>query len=416
MTTMKAIPATKRIPVLVIEEDDNLRESIRYNLYIDGFEVYTAADGSSGIKAALNHKPRLILLDVMMPGMKGLKVLSALKQDSRTSRIPVIMLTAKNSVEDVSRASEVEADDYITKPIEYRKLAKIVRRKLKKCEDATNKTRRWKKIPVLVIDDDVSWRKVLEYNLDLDGFEVYTAADGPSGIEAALKHKPRVILLDTMMPGMDGLEVLSTLKYNPRTSRIPVIMLTAKNAVGDIDRAFEIGANDYITKPFEGKKLGKTIKQKLEKYEDAITNKTQSRERIPVLAIDDDVSWRKVVEYNLYLDGFEVYTAADGPSGIEAALKHRPRLILLDIMMPKMDGLEVLSALKHDSRTSRIPVIMLTAKNLVGDIDQAFDIGADDYITKPFEGKKLGKTIREKLEKLGITLPTPSTSTVASSY
>ena len=262
---MKDISLTKRIPVLVIEEDNGLRESIRYNLSLDGFEVYTAADGPTGIKAALSHKPRLILLGVMMPGMRGLKVLSTLKHDSRTSRIPVIMLTAKNSVEDVSRASEVEADDYIAKPIKYRKLGKIVKRKLKKCEDVMNKTRRWKKIPVLVIDDDVSWRKVLEYNLHLDGFEVYTAADGSSGIEAALKHKPSLILLDVMMPDMDGLEVLSTLKHNPRTSRIPVIMLTAKNAVGDIDQAFDIGADDYITKPFDGKKLGKTIKEKLEK-------------------------------------------------------------------------------------------------------------------------------------------------------
>lgn len=120
---------------------------------------------------------------------------------------------------------------------------------------------------------------------------------------------------------------------------------------------------------------------------------------IPVLVIDDDPSWRKLIEYNLYSDGFEVYTAEDGPSGIEAAVKHKPRLILLDIMMPGTDGLEVLSTLKYDSRTNHIPVIMLTAKGSIGDIDRAFGIGADDYITKPFEGKKLGNSIREKLEK-----------------
>ncbi len=390
----------KRIPVLVIEEDNDLRELIRYNLYLDGFKVYTAADGPSGIKAALRYKPRLILLDVAMSERNAPELISTLKHDYRTRRIPVIILTAEDSTGDVDQASEIGADDYITKPFEDRKLGRIVKQKLKKCEDGMNK-RRWKKISALVIDDDIGWRKAIEYNLSLDGFEVYTAADGPSGIKAALKHKPHLILLDVVMPEMDGFEVLSTLKYDSRTSRIPVIMLTAKNLVGDMDRASEIGADGYIAKPFEGKKLGTIIRQKLEKYEEAARNKTRGPKRVPVLIIDDDVSWRKVVEYNLYLDGFEVYSAADGPSGIEAALKHKPDLILLDVMMPEMDGLEVLSALKHDSRTSGIAVIMLTAKNLLGDMDRAFDIGADDYITKPFEGKKLGKTIKEKLEKRG---------------
>jgi len=397
---MKAISLTKRIPVLVIEEDDDLRELIRYNLYLDGFKVYTANDGTSGINAAFNNKPRLIILDDIISETNALEVLSTLKHDSRTNRIPVIMLTAKDPDGDVNWASEIVADDYITKPFQEEKLGKIVKQKLKKCEDVMNKTRRWKKIPVLVIDDDANWRKVIEYNLRLGGFKVYTAADGSSGIEAALKHKPRLILLDIMMSEMDGLEVLSALKHNPRTSRIPVIMLTVKNSVGDIDRAFDIGASDYITKPFEGRNLGKTVMEKLEKYEE-ITNRTQYQNRTTVLVIDDDATWRKVVEYNLYLDGFEVYKAADGPSGIEMALKHKPHLILLDVMMPQMDGLEVLSTLKLNPHTSRIPVIMLTSKNLVGDIDRAFDIGADDYITKPFEGKKLAKNIKEKLEKIG---------------
>jgi CheY-like chemotaxis protein len=132
-------------------------------------------------------------------------------------------------------------------------------------EKKVSKKRHLIRTPILIIDDDICWRKVVEHNLSLSDFEIYTAADGPTGIEAALKHKPRLILLDVMMPVMDGLQVLATLKRDPRTTDIPVIMLTAKGAVGDIDRAFEIGAEDYITKPFEGKKFEKTIKEKLQK-------------------------------------------------------------------------------------------------------------------------------------------------------
>ena len=122
-----------------------------------------------------------------------------------------------------------------------------------------------KRISILVIDDEEHIRVVLDDNLKLDGFEVHLAADGYTGLELARQERPKVILLDWMMPGMDGLEVLSELKYDRRTEHIPVFMLTAKGMLGDIDRAFDVGADDYLTKPFDPIQLGKTIRKKLEK-------------------------------------------------------------------------------------------------------------------------------------------------------
>lgn len=122
-----------------------------------------------------------------------------------------------------------------------------------------------KRIPLLVIEDEEHIRMVLEYNLKLDGFEVYLAADGPSGLELAREKRPKVILLDWMMPEMDGLKVLSELKYDERTKDIPVFMLTAKGMMRDVGRALYEGADDYITKPFEPVELGEIIKKKLER-------------------------------------------------------------------------------------------------------------------------------------------------------
>jgi len=121
--------------------------------------------------------------------------------------------------------------------------------------------------------------------------------------------------------------------------------------------------------------------------------------RIPVLIIEDEERVRKILKYNLWLDGFEVFLAKNGREGLKAARKKLPALILLDWMMPKMNGLEVLTQLKHDERTEHIPVFMLTAKTLMCEIERAFDIGADDYITKPFDPHQLGKRIKEKLKK-----------------
>lgn len=120
-----------------------------------------------------------------------------------------------------------------------------------------------KKISVLVVEDEEHIRTVLEYNLQLDGFEVYLAADGPAGLEFAQDKRPDVILLDWMMPEMDGLKVLSELKRDERTEHIPVFMLTAKGMMADVGRALYEGADDYITKPFDPMELGEIIKDKL---------------------------------------------------------------------------------------------------------------------------------------------------------
>lgn len=118
-----------------------------------------------------------------------------------------------------------------------------------------------------------------------------------------------------------------------------------------------------------------------------------------VLLVEDEEHIRMVVEYNLRLDGFEVYLAEDGTAGLRLAREIVPDVILLDWMMPEMDGLEVLSELKHDERTEHIPVFMLTAKGVASDIERAFELGADDYITKPFDPRKLVETIRKKIEE-----------------
>jgi len=126
-------------------------------------------------------------------------------------------------------------------------------------------------------------------------------------------------------------------------------------------------------------------------------------ERISILVVEDEEHICRILEYNLKLDGFEVYPAGDGPRALELAREVKPDVILLDWMMPEMDGLEVLSKLKQDKTTENIPVFMLTAKGMMVDVGRALCEGADDYITKPFDPMQLGKTIKRKLEKCAKT-------------
>ena len=121
---------------------------------------------------------------------------------------------------------------------------------------------------------------------------------------------------------------------------------------------------------------------------------------IRVLVIEDEAHIRMALEYNLQMDGFEVHLAENGRLGIEAVGRVRPDLVLCDWMMPEMNGVEVVRELKGNPKTSHLPVFMLTAKSMVGDVEEAFKAGADDYITKPFDPLKLGEMLRHKLAKL----------------
>jgi DNA-binding response OmpR family regulator len=253
------MPLRKRIPAVVIAEDGQFRESVRYNLFLDGFEVATAANGSSGLAMVSKNPPQLVLLACS----DWAETTEKLKRDAQTRNIPIIVFTAGETIGEVEQALSLGADECIGKSFRPETLGKTVREKLKKCQKQIKKAQKVKRIPIVVIDDDAGLRRVVEFNLTRDGFEVHGAANGKSGIELVKKIRPRLVLLDIVMPGMDGLEVLSALKYDTRTANIPVIMLTTETAIGTIDRAYEIGAVDYITKPIRGRKLGDTLKEKL---------------------------------------------------------------------------------------------------------------------------------------------------------
>lgn len=123
------------------------------------------------------------------------------------------------------------------------------------------------------------------------------------------------------------------------------------------------------------------------------------RKQLIILIVEDEAHIRKVLEYNLKLDGFEVYMAEDGATGLQLVREKKPDVILLDWLMPVMNGLQVLAELKADNSTEDIPVFMLTAKGMLNDVTLALETGADDYITKPFNPVQLGKIIKEKLKK-----------------
>jgi PAS domain S-box-containing protein len=203
---------------------------------------------------------------------------------------------------------------------------------------------------VLVIDDDSMVRELMERFLRKEGFDVVLASNGVQGLALAKSHHPCLITLDVMMPDSDGWTVLGDLKANPATADIPVVMLTI---VDDRGRGFALGATDYLTKPIDWQRLGSILR----KYLNPERNET-------ILVIDDNPSNREILCKQLKRDGWTTTEAENGEQGLAAFLEHRPGLILLDLMMPVMDGFSFLDELNKRMPHHRVPVIVLTAKEL----------------------------------------------------
>ncbi|MFH6781983.1 MULTISPECIES: response regulator [Methylobacterium] len=234
---------------------------------------------------------------------------------------------------------------------------------------------------VLVVDDDPATRDLLARFLRRDGFEVATAADGRAGLEQARLLRPRVVLLDVTMPRMDGWAVLRALRADPDFGATPVIMVTV---LDEQNLAFSLGATDYLHKPVEWGAL----KEAMERFRPAIHEG-------PVLVVDDDPDVRERMTTMLTREGWRVATAENGLAGLEAVGVRKPGLVLLDLMMPELDGFGFLRALRDRPDWRDIPVVVLTAKDITAEDRRRLAGRADRILQKGHLGMAdLAATLR----------------------
>ncbi|HSU56343.1 MAG TPA: response regulator, partial [Candidatus Dormibacteraeota bacterium] len=203
---------------------------------------------------------------------------------------------------------------------------------------------------ILVIDDEAAARDLVQRALTKEGFRVETANSGPEGLALARKIKPAAITLDVMMPGMDGWAVLTVLKADPLTADIPVIMVTV---VDDKNLAFALGAAEYLVKPIEWDRLIAV----LEKYRrrSLVSN---------LLVVEDEPQTREMLRRAAEKHGWAVTEAENGRVALERLAAAVPGVILLDLMMPEMDGFTFLEELRRRPECQDVPVIVVTAKDL----------------------------------------------------
>jgi len=267
---------------------------------------------------------------------------------------------------------------------------------------------------VLLVDDEPLNVQLMETRLAIAGYQVVTAANGDEGLAQAFKTKPDIILLDIMMPGLNGYQITSKLKEDPDLKIIPVVLLTALEDTEAKVKGLNAGADDFLSKPINQLELLARIRSliKLKRLQEElmqvnrvsqppaeVRTDIQEISQICILLVEDDKMAAAYTRFNLEQAGYKVYIAKDGAEARTFLTKEHPALILLDIMLPDINGLDLLAEIKKNKKMEHIPVIIVSA---IGDLEvriRGIETGADDYLVKPVNHLEMLARVKANLRK-----------------
>jgi CheY-like chemotaxis protein len=388
--------------VLLIVEDDPHYARVLCDLARDqGFKVIVAMRGEDALALARQYRPTAVSLDVFLPDILGWTVLSYLKQDPATRHIPVQIVTMD---EDRQHVLSRGAFSFVTKPTTTEGL-----------EEALSRIRHYaspRRKRLLVVEDNAAEQLSITELLHHDDIDIQVANTGEEAI-AALREQPRdCVVLDLRLPDMSGFDVLERMRDDGALAEVPVVVFTGKELSAEEDARLRTLARSVVVKGVESPErlLDETALFLHRVIEDLPPEKRAMLERLhqsdddlmgkKVLVVDDDV--RNIFALSSVLErrGMTVLTAGTGREAI-TILESTPDLaiVLMDIMMPEMDGYETMQAMRENAQYRRLPIIALTAKAMKGDREKCLEAGASDYLAKPVNTEQLLSALRMWLHR-----------------
>jgi CheY-like chemotaxis protein len=363
--------------VLIVDDDELVQHLVRGQLEGEGFDVLIAADGVSALRLARERRPSAILLDIHLPRLDGWSVLGELKSDAVLHSTPVILMSVEAQR---ARGFSLGACEYLVKPVEPDRLIGVVRKAISPGAGE-----------ILVVDDDAPTREMVVRHLQLAGFTATQARDGEDALLRMRVAKPALVILDLIMPGVDGFEVLRRMRADGTTT--PVVVLTGKDLESSEEAELRNGLARIITKG------GLAVEQIVQQAKSLLLQQREVQNaRLPrVLYVEDSPQNRDIVRRYLYGE-FDVIEAEDGEHGLDRAARDAPDLVLMDLSLPRVDGWEATRRLKANPALSAIPVIALSAHAGREDQLRARSAGCIEYLTKPVEREPLIAAIRRHLK------------------
>jgi CheY-like chemotaxis protein len=366
-----------------------------------GLKVLIASRGAEALALAREHLPMAISLDVFLPDMLGWSVLSQLKQDPATRHIPVQIVTMD---EDRQHGLARGAFSFISKPTTPAGLQAALDR-------ITSFTRPRRK-QLLVIEDDAGERLGITELLRDDAIDIVAAGTGEEAMAYMAYAPPDCVVLDLRLPDMTGFDVLQRMKENENLHEIPVIVFTGRELSPEEDAQLHSMARSVVVKGVESverlldetalflHRVFATMPPDQQRLLERLHSSDENLVGRKVLLVDDDA--RNIFALSSVLErrGMEVLTATTGREAI-ALLDSTPAvsIVLMDIMMPEMDGYETMQVIRSKPEFRRLPIIALTAKAMKGDREKCLEAGASDYLAKPVDTEQLLSALRGWLHR-----------------
>jgi len=381
--------------ILVVEDDPAFARILADMIHRKGHRVLAAADGESGLALAKQFRPTGILLDVMLPGMDGWTVIERLKGDSGTRHIPVHFISA---TDDASRGLELGAVGFLTKPVSRESIGTAFDRLLHFAEGRTRQ--------LLVVDDDANARTAVRTLLKDDSILIDEAVSGEDALAKTTEKAYDCIVLDLGLPGMSGIEFLEHLSRGGHTP--PVVVYSGRDLSRDESMKIRQYTDSIVVK---GARSPDRLLDEVSLFLHSIRHggsSARTEASTPgsgvdgadlrgrrLLLVDDDMRNLFALSKVLRAKGVDVIMAQDGQKALDTLDRDTGiELVLMDIMMPVMDGYETMRAIRDKPAVANVPIIALTAKAMRGDREKCLEAGASDYLSKPIDVDRLLSMIR----------------------
>ncbi len=368
--------------VLIVDDSLTVRMHLAEEFGAAGFRTRLCATAREAREALRAEPIALVILDVVLPDGDGVDLLGEIRGDSGTCDLPILMLSTEADVKNRIRGLRTGADDYVGKPYDpgyvLARSRDLVRRRRKGAEGED-------RVLVLVIDDSATSREELRPALERGGYAVVTASTGEEGLQLAASRRPGAIIVDGVMPGIDGVTVIRRIRLDAALRGTPCILLTgADDHLAEL-RALDAGADVFVRKDGD---VDVILARLTAALRSAHTQRAEAESLVGpkrVLAVDDSLTYLHELADVLRGEGYDVVLAHSGEEAIAMVAVQPVDCILLDLMMPGIDGKETCRRLKASPAVRDIPIIMLTALEDREAMIAGLATGADDYISKSSE-------------------------------
>jgi DNA-binding response OmpR family regulator len=377
---------------LIVDDSLTVRMDLAEAFCAAGLDTLLAATAAEARELLASADVALVILDVVLPDADGLELLQEIR--ARATPPPVLLLSSESDVRDRIRGLRTGADDYVGKPYDTGYVIARARALLEERTPAPPATRS----TILVVDDSPTFREELRRVLEQGNYTVATAEAGEEGLRLAASLRPAAILVDSVMPGIDGATMIRRVRLDAALRGTPCVLLTASEGYQAELRALDAGADAFIRK----EDIDLLLVRLSAVLRSTTVNTAQAASLLDpkrILAVDDSPTYLNELSNVLRGEGYEVVGARSGSEALEMLAAQPVDCILLDLVMPDLDGIETCRCIKTTPLFRDIPLIMLTAREDREAMIEALATGADDFIAKSSELEVLTARVRAQLRR-----------------